>query len=175
MELIIWIGLCVGVGVFASKKGRNGFLWFIISIFISPIIGGVIVALLKDLTNEANIQQLKMEQQSTSDRLASDERLYDHRLNKVEKDVERIQDSAEGNLKRLSTNGLQELEEGTKKCPYCGEVIKMGAIKCKHCSETIETVQLKECPFCKEEVRADAIICKHCKSSLASHKEEVVI
>jgi len=40
MEIIIgWIILSIVVAVYASKKGRSGFLYFLLSILLSPLIG----------------------------------------------------------------------------------------------------------------------------------------
>ncbi|HUL30814.1 MAG TPA: zinc ribbon domain-containing protein, partial [Thermodesulfobacteriota bacterium] len=44
MFIVLWIVLSILVGVYASSKRRSGFGWFILSIFISPLIAFVIVA-----------------------------------------------------------------------------------------------------------------------------------
>jgi hypothetical protein len=36
--LVIWIGASTLVGVHASKRGRNGFAWFLPSLILSPLI-----------------------------------------------------------------------------------------------------------------------------------------
>ncbi len=44
MELLIlagWFGLSIAVGSIASGKGRSGFAWFLLSLFLSPLIGGL--------------------------------------------------------------------------------------------------------------------------------------
>lgn len=47
MEFLFgWIFLSILVGVWASKKGRSGFGYFLLSLFISPLLSGFIVALL---------------------------------------------------------------------------------------------------------------------------------
>ncbi|WP_312839849.1 hypothetical protein [Delftia tsuruhatensis] len=48
MELFfLWLILCVLVGVWASKKGRSGIGAFLFSLFLSPLVGAIIVALMK--------------------------------------------------------------------------------------------------------------------------------
>lgn len=40
MELaVLWIGLSIAVGAFASGRGRTGIAWFFVSLFLSPVIG----------------------------------------------------------------------------------------------------------------------------------------
>lgn len=36
---IIWLALCVGVAVYAEKKGRSGVGVFFLSLFLSPLVG----------------------------------------------------------------------------------------------------------------------------------------
>lgn len=44
MEIAIgWLVLAVVVGIIAANRGRSGFGWFLISLAISPLIGGILV------------------------------------------------------------------------------------------------------------------------------------
>lgn len=60
MEIIIWLSLSALAGVIASNKGRSGFGFFILSVFLSPLIGiiaALIAANAKDIiiTSEGTI------------------------------------------------------------------------------------------------------------------------
>jgi hypothetical protein len=47
MELFLfWFILSIVVGVFAGSKNRSGFGWFVLSLFISPIITLILLAIL---------------------------------------------------------------------------------------------------------------------------------
>ena len=46
-ETIVWIALCIIVGVIARNKGKSFILFFLLSCFLSPIIGGIIVLIVK--------------------------------------------------------------------------------------------------------------------------------
>ena len=51
MELIavfFWLFLCVLVGIFASKRGRFGFGWGMVSLTLSPLVGWLILLALPD-------------------------------------------------------------------------------------------------------------------------------
>lgn len=54
--LIIWIALCIAVGVFANNRGRTGGGWFLLSLIISPLLGFIFVAVTKDLRRERQIK-----------------------------------------------------------------------------------------------------------------------
>lgn len=41
-----WLILAILIGFWAHTKGRFGFGWFVISFMLSPLIGGIIVAIL---------------------------------------------------------------------------------------------------------------------------------
>jgi hypothetical protein len=48
--LFIGFPLCIVVGVAAhSRRGRNGFGWFLLSLLISPLLAGLLVLALPDL------------------------------------------------------------------------------------------------------------------------------
>lgn len=87
---LVWIGLCIGVGVFADSRGRSGVGWGFFSAVLSPILGFIIV--------------LVLEKRPT---LAA---------------------------------GESSVSTGTRKCPFCAELIRAEAIKCKHCGSDVESV-----------------------------------
>jgi hypothetical protein len=43
--VVIWLGACVIVGMYASTKGHSGFGMFLLSILISPLLGFLIEAI----------------------------------------------------------------------------------------------------------------------------------
>jgi hypothetical protein len=47
--LLVWLPLCIAVGMFASiRRNRSGFGWFLFSFFLSPFLGIIFVAILKE-------------------------------------------------------------------------------------------------------------------------------
>jgi hypothetical protein len=44
--LIVWVVGAVGVGVAAKSRNRVGFAWFLLSMLISPLLAGLLLALL---------------------------------------------------------------------------------------------------------------------------------
>jgi predicted RNA-binding Zn-ribbon protein involved in translation (DUF1610 family) len=52
MFILFWIGFCAIPAIIASNKGRSAAGWFFGSLFISPLLGAIIVACLHPLTGE---------------------------------------------------------------------------------------------------------------------------
>lgn len=55
---VLWVVFAVLVGVFAANKGRNGFLGFLLAIVLSPLVGFIWVAVLRDKRIEARHDEL---------------------------------------------------------------------------------------------------------------------
>jgi hypothetical protein len=61
MELIVpllWFLFCVGVANLATRKGRSGIFWFLSAIFLSPLVGIVLMCL---PTNTENVEKALIE------------------------------------------------------------------------------------------------------------------
>ena len=53
MEIaIIWLVFSIAVWAFASRRGRSGFLWFILSLFISPLMALLLLLFLRDIKDD---------------------------------------------------------------------------------------------------------------------------
>jgi hypothetical protein len=50
--VVVWLTLCVLIGVLATKKNRSFWSWFFISAFLSPIIGLIILLIVGDKEKE---------------------------------------------------------------------------------------------------------------------------
>lgn len=162
MVLMFWLAMCVVVGYFASNKGRNGFIWFVISLIFSPLLAGVILACLKDLTVDQDLHKIRYEHENLKDRVVLNEKITEHRLNNVESNLTQINNSTT-NQKPIDNRRL--LEDENKLCPACSESIKSSAIKCKHCGVMINDFKPTTCIFCGELINVSDKICRHCNSS----------
>jgi hypothetical protein len=54
--LFIWLIISVVVGVAANSRGRSGFGWFLISVFLSPILALLFLLVFPPLTHERDLK-----------------------------------------------------------------------------------------------------------------------
>jgi hypothetical protein len=53
MEIFFYILLSIAVGILASNRGRSGFLWFVLSIFLTPLVGFIFALVSKNLADDS--------------------------------------------------------------------------------------------------------------------------
>ena len=54
MGYFLWFGFAIAVAIWASNRGRHGFVWFLIACCISPLLAAVFIAVLAN-KSEASI------------------------------------------------------------------------------------------------------------------------
>ena len=54
MALFFWLLLCAFIGYYADKKGRNMWTWGLAALFLSPLIVGIVLALMPDGDNSSS-------------------------------------------------------------------------------------------------------------------------
>jgi hypothetical protein len=54
--IVFWILLSIAVAMFAAKRGRHGFGWFLISAVISPLLGFIFLLVSKDLSKDDELR-----------------------------------------------------------------------------------------------------------------------
>jgi hypothetical protein len=68
--LLVWGLMCWGVAALAGSRGRSGFGFFLLSFIFSPLLGLIVVLIMKDLTAEAaaELQRRREEERREADR-----------------------------------------------------------------------------------------------------------
>jgi len=67
---LIWFALCFVVGTAAYARGRRFWVWSLWAVLLSPIVAGLLVALLPDLYLQERLKELR--RQDEFDKVALD-------------------------------------------------------------------------------------------------------
>jgi len=59
--ILIWVVICFVVGTAAYARGRRFWVWFLWSLFLSPLFTGLLVALLPDLYLREQLQERRQQ------------------------------------------------------------------------------------------------------------------
>ena len=168
MELILWLGCCIAIGWYANSKNRSALFWGLLAFIFSPLLVGVVLALMKDKKVDADISEIRMEHQQLRDRVATDEKINEMRYEHLKEQLP----SGTGTGRLSETEKMSLLDSDYKLCPFCKEKIKKDAIKCRHCHQMLDDVKTELCPFCKEEICVTDTVCPHCASRIERTKAE---
>ncbi len=126
-EFAFWLLCCAGVGYYADKKGRSKWKWGIASALLSPLLVGIVLALMSDKSLERDVAELRMGQEQLRDRVAADEKITEARFGQMEG---RLGGSAK------PAGALEEVRH----CPSCGENLRSGDRFCARCGEEVSWV-----------------------------------
>lgn len=55
MFWFVYLGLCLGVAILASNRGRSGIGWFFLSLLISPLLGFIFVLVARNLAQQPTV------------------------------------------------------------------------------------------------------------------------
>ena len=116
MALFFWLSLCAFIGYCADKKGRNMWAWGLAALFLSPIIVGIVLALMPD------------EDDSSSKHLSQS---YDDDYSDY--DFSGYKDSDD----EYSEDDWDDDSGEEKCCPECGYIADADEEYCPRCGEML--------------------------------------
>jgi len=71
--LVIWSGLSWGIAALATSRGRSGVAFFFIAFLTSPLLGLIIVLLMKNLTAEAEKESTRRAEEEVREKRRREE------------------------------------------------------------------------------------------------------
>ena len=156
MEVFIWFAFCVGIGYYANSKGRSAIAWGLLAFVFSPLLAGIVLALMKDKRVGNDITQLQMEHQQLHDRVASDERMTQMQFQNMQSQI------SAGSAPDKLTDGEYKI------CPYCKERIRKDAVVCRFCHQSLtDMLPQAASPAAEQPVQGNVSFCPNCGSSVS--------
>jgi hypothetical protein len=130
-----WVLFAIGVGVYASSRGRNIFAWTVLAMFVSPLICVVALAVAPEVTSTTT---------DTAAPLTITAATATELLRRVEELFERgaLTDGDLGRIRALASREMPApkiverkpvASEFTRPCPSCGGLVHPQATTCMHC------------------------------------------
>jgi hypothetical protein len=130
-----WLLFAIGVGAYASSRGRNIFAWTVLALFVSPLICVVILAVSPEVTSAGHesAAPVTISAATATELLVRIEELFDRGA------------LTDGDLGRIRALAAREMpapkiverkpvaSDFTRPCPSCGGLVHPKAATCMHC------------------------------------------
>lgn len=138
ISFILYIVFAAAVGYWASHRGRSAILWAIIALVISPIFAAIILAVMKDLSVQQELERSRMENGMLKDRVAASEADIHSRMDHMERRIDHLEGKEEP--EEVAAAERESLPAGRQPrfCPHCGAKLGDGCGPyCPVCGEKL--------------------------------------
>lgn len=185
---LFYLACVAGIAYYADTKGRSPIVWGLLAVFFSPLIILIILAFMKNLKNEQNLQQVLNQQEQINDRISVNEINNNRRFENIEKDVKKLEDKQNANLDTAAPIALSGAAEAVvpedKHEVLEAEVVEPSKQHKPEAEEPSELVSQPEksevevpvaplvaaeaskCPYCDSEVPTGSKFCGNCGAKL---------
>lgn len=170
MGVAVWVIFCFVVAGFAHTKGRSAVGWFFLSIFISPLLAGIGLAMSKDLTNDTRVDNVERHTNNLEQEVKFNQKYNDLRSSYMQKEIDSNRNLTESALiPHTNRPSLMNQSNASSviKCPNCGTKLDQNYLFCPHCGQKL----IKNCTNCGEEVPFNASFCPNCGEKLTNIRE----
>ncbi|WP_041607689.1 zinc ribbon domain-containing protein [Halobacteroides halobius] len=165
---LFWIIFCVVVAYFADQRGRNPVLWGLLALFISPLLAGLALAVMKDMSVEEKIDELDKTTENIKREVKSNQKYNEQERERIQNRLSGAKRSSSVDNQIATTKSVPALEAKKIKCEECGKNVSADTNYCVNCGNRVIEDNKKECPNCQELIDEKAKFCVKCGEKLIS-------
>lgn len=129
MSFIAYIIFAVLVGIWAGRRRRNGIIWTLAALLVSPVLAAIVLAVMKDLSIEQELERSRRENGMLKERVAVSEA-----------DMHSRMDHLEGNEPgKIRQEKKREIEgsPSPRFCKHCGNKVPDDSVFCPKCGSRL--------------------------------------
>lgn len=167
---LLWLVLCGVVAYFANKRGRNALIWGLLAFFISPLLTGIVLAIMKDLSIEEEIDRLDKDTENLKREMKSNQKYNEEQRKEIQDKLVSGKEGSGAN-NQVTTEDTSALEKGKIECEECGEYIAADTNYCINCGSKIIEAGRRECSECQAVISEEVKFCPNCGQEMTSEVE----
>ena len=171
ISTVVYLACVAGVAYYADSKGRSPIVWGLVAVLTTPLLAVIILAFLKNLKNEQNLQQVLNQQEQINDRISVNEINNNRRFENIENDVKQLEDKQGQGVEAAASLALgsaaEAVQQEEKSEPAVDEVAEpapQAEAEAPVASAVASAVS--KCPYCDGEVPAGSKFCGNCGAKL---------
>ena len=136
MSFIAYIIFAVLVGIWASHRGRNGIIWTLAALLISPVLAAIVLAVMKDLSIEQELERSRRENGMLKERVAVSEADMHSRMDHMEHRIDHLEGKEPEEMQQEDKRELSG-SPSPRFCKHCGNKVPDDSVYCPKCGSRL--------------------------------------
>ena len=136
MSFIAYIIFAVLVGIWAGRRRRNGIIWTLAALLVSPVLAAIVLAVMKDLSIEQELERSRRENGMLKERVAVSEADMHSRMDHIENRMDHLEGNEPGKIRQEKTREI-EGSPSPRFCKHCGNKVPDDSVFCPKCGSRL--------------------------------------
>ncbi|MDY2904839.1 MAG: zinc ribbon domain-containing protein [Caecibacter massiliensis] len=136
MSFIAYIIFAVLVGIWAGHRGRNGIIWTLAALLVSPVLAAIVLAVMKDLSIEQELERSRRENGMLKERVAVSEADMHSRMDHIENRMDHLEGNEPGKIRQENKREI-EGSPSPRFCKHCGNKVPDDSVFCPKCGSRL--------------------------------------